>query len=163
MAMAGTTTGRESGAMTGDEKMVIFASSLGTVFEWYDFYLYGWTAAQIGAALATLSGIRGGRPTLLAKVQKGLGLDTLSIGSAQGGAGDAQNSSPTIEAGRYITDRLFVVGKGTKGAFQLDVDVDLTKHLKLETRLGNGTATAQGTTPENDPGSSLGIAYQWEY
>jgi len=50
MAMAGTTTGRKSGAMTGDERMVIFASSLGTVFEWYDFYLYGWTAAQIGAA-----------------------------------------------------------------------------------------------------------------
>ncbi len=27
-------------AFTGDEKRVIFASSLGTVFEWYDFYLY---------------------------------------------------------------------------------------------------------------------------
>jgi len=27
--------------MTRDEKKVIFASSLGTVFEWYDFYLYG--------------------------------------------------------------------------------------------------------------------------
>jgi MFS family permease len=27
--------------MTGEEKKVIFASSLGTVFEWYDFYLYG--------------------------------------------------------------------------------------------------------------------------
>ncbi|MEA2904618.1 MAG: hypothetical protein QOI12_2005 [Alphaproteobacteria bacterium] len=26
--------------MTKDEKFVIFASSLGTVFEWYDFYLY---------------------------------------------------------------------------------------------------------------------------
>src|SRR5579864_8126067 len=36
--------------MTGAEKKVIFASSLGTVFEWYDFYLYGWTAAQIGGA-----------------------------------------------------------------------------------------------------------------
>ncbi|KJC33895.1 major facilitator transporter [Bradyrhizobium sp. LTSP885] len=36
--------------MTGEEKKVIFASSLGTVFEWYDFYLYGWTAAQIGKA-----------------------------------------------------------------------------------------------------------------
>jgi MFS family permease len=39
-----------SGGMTGQEKKVIFASSLGTVFEWYDFYLYGWTAAQIGKA-----------------------------------------------------------------------------------------------------------------
>jgi MFS family permease len=35
--------------MTGDEKKVIFASSLGTVFEWYDFYLYGSLAAIIGA------------------------------------------------------------------------------------------------------------------
>ena len=31
---------RRHGGMTGDEKFVIFASSLGTVFEWYDFYLY---------------------------------------------------------------------------------------------------------------------------
>jgi MFS family permease len=27
--------------MTGGERLVIFASSLGTVFEWYDFYIYG--------------------------------------------------------------------------------------------------------------------------
>lgn len=33
--------------MTGAEKKVIFASSLGTVFEWYDFYLYGSLAAII--------------------------------------------------------------------------------------------------------------------
>jgi MFS family permease len=36
--------------MTGGEKTIIFASSIGTVFEWYDFYLYGWTATQIGKA-----------------------------------------------------------------------------------------------------------------
>ncbi len=46
MTMDRTTTA----PMTAAEKKVIFASSLGTVFEWYDFYLYGWTAAQIGAA-----------------------------------------------------------------------------------------------------------------
>ena len=34
--------------MTSAEKKVIFASSLGTVFEWYDFYLYGTLAAIIG-------------------------------------------------------------------------------------------------------------------
>ena len=33
--------------MTSTEKKVIFASSLGTVFEWYDFYLYGSLAAII--------------------------------------------------------------------------------------------------------------------
>ena len=34
-------------AMTREEKKVIFASSLGTVFEWYDFYLYGSLAGII--------------------------------------------------------------------------------------------------------------------
>ena len=33
--------------MSGEQKKVIFASSLGTVFEWYDFYLYGSLAAII--------------------------------------------------------------------------------------------------------------------
>jgi hypothetical protein len=32
---------RSSGGMTSEERLVIFASSLGTVFEWYDFYIYG--------------------------------------------------------------------------------------------------------------------------
>ena len=31
------------------EKLVILASSLGTVFEWYDFYLYGLLATIITA------------------------------------------------------------------------------------------------------------------
>ncbi|AVR96838.1 MFS transporter [Pseudoduganella armeniaca] len=33
--------------MTKEERKVIFASSLGTVFEWYDFYLYGALASII--------------------------------------------------------------------------------------------------------------------
>jgi MFS family permease len=43
MAMAATAGGDEirSGGMTAEERKVIFASSLGTVFEWYDFYIYG--------------------------------------------------------------------------------------------------------------------------
>jgi MFS family permease len=47
-ASSGGDVGNRS--MTAGERKVIFASSLGTVFEWYDFYLYGWTAAQIGKA-----------------------------------------------------------------------------------------------------------------
>ena len=35
--------------MTREEKRVILASSAGTIFEWYDFYLYGSLAAIIGA------------------------------------------------------------------------------------------------------------------
>ena len=37
----------EARPMSAEEKKVIFASSLGTVFEWYDFYLYGSLAAII--------------------------------------------------------------------------------------------------------------------
>jgi MFS family permease len=40
--------GVRSGGMTREERKVIFASSLGTVFEWYDFYLFGVMAAIIG-------------------------------------------------------------------------------------------------------------------
>jgi MFS family permease len=39
--------------MSAEERKVIFASSLGTVFEWYDFYLYGTLAAIIGKQFFT--------------------------------------------------------------------------------------------------------------
>jgi Sugar (and other) transporter len=40
--MTTITINRErTGGMTSEERLVIFASSLGTVFEWYDFYIYG--------------------------------------------------------------------------------------------------------------------------
>jgi MFS family permease len=39
--------------MTREEKKVIMASSAGTIFEWYDFYLYGSLAAIIGAQFFT--------------------------------------------------------------------------------------------------------------
>ncbi len=48
--MSTTTAGSvRARGMTKDERFVIMASSLGTVFEWYDFYLYGSLAAIIGA------------------------------------------------------------------------------------------------------------------
>jgi MFS family permease len=46
-AVAGANGTAASTPMTKEEKKVIFASSLGTVFEWYDFYLYGSLAAII--------------------------------------------------------------------------------------------------------------------
>jgi MFS family permease len=48
MAMAATAGDVRTGGMTAEERKVIFASSLGTVFEWYDFYIYG----TLGAFLA---------------------------------------------------------------------------------------------------------------
>jgi MFS family permease len=48
MTMALTAGAVRTGGMTAEERKVIFASSLGTVFEWYDFYIYG----TLGAFLA---------------------------------------------------------------------------------------------------------------
>ncbi|WP_421693243.1 MFS transporter [Aestuariivirga sp.] len=45
--MANTTAGHVKGDLDQGKTMVVFASSLGTVFEWYDFYLYGSLAAII--------------------------------------------------------------------------------------------------------------------
>jgi MFS family permease len=39
--------------MTAEERKVIMASSAGTIFEWYDFYLYGSLASIIGAQFFT--------------------------------------------------------------------------------------------------------------
>lgn len=140
--------------------------------------LFGESAAQlsaiqvveIGAALSTLTGGGGSSLNPLAKLQKTLGLDRLTVGSNSSNAttqsAAQQNQGYSVEAGRYVSSRVFVaVKQTTTGNSQLQVDVDLTKHLKLQTRLGDGSgsATTQGTTPENDPGSSIGIAYQFEY
>jgi translocation and assembly module TamB len=95
-----------------------------------------------------------------------LGLDRLTVGSntTTSATGAPESSGAAVAAGRYVTKRVYVEGKQTTaGTSQVQVAVDLTKHLKLQTRLGNGTATVQGTTPENDPGSSVGISYQFEY
>ena len=123
---------------------------------------------QIGAALATLTGGGGGGLNPLGKLQKTLGLDRLTVGSnstpGTTAGNQQQNAGYNVEAGRYVSSRVFVaVKESTTGLSQLLVDVDLTKHLKLQTRVGNGSATTQGTTPENDPGSSVGLAYQFEY
>jgi translocation and assembly module TamB len=122
--------------------------------------------AQIGVALASLTGVGGdGGLNPLVKLQKSLGLDRLTVGSPTGTSSNGTASSgASIEAGRYISRRVYIQARqNTTGGSQLETDVDLTKHLKLQTRLGNGVASAQGTTPENDPGSSVGLSYQFEY
>jgi translocation and assembly module TamB len=132
--------------------------------------------AETGAALASLSGIGSGggggggsKWNPLTWIKKAFGLNTLSVGSASppGGAaagGGSQTSGASITAGKYVSKRVYLAAtQTTNGTSQVEVDVDLSQYLKLQTRLGNGTATAQGTTPENDPGSSIGIAWQMPY
>ncbi len=113
---------------------------------------------QIASAVRTLSGSGGGGPNPLAKVQKSLGLDRLSVSGGDG------KSGPSVEAGRYVSQRVYVGARqSTSGATQARVQVDLTRRLKVETTVGSGGGTLQGATPENDPGTRIGLLYQREY
>ncbi|WP_408742339.1 translocation/assembly module TamB domain-containing protein [Acetobacter musti] len=115
--------------------------------------------AEIGAALATLAGGSGFDP--LGTVRKTLGLDRLAIG---GGSG-VNNGGTSIEAGKYVMKGVYVGAKqATSGSgTQAQVQVDLTKHLKLNTTVGTGGNVTGFTTPENDPGSSVGLLWQYRY
>jgi translocation and assembly module TamB len=133
--------------------------------------------AETGAALASLSGIGGGggggsKWNPLTWIKKAFGLNTLSVGGAtpqnQTAANSSSQSSSTsgasLTAGKYVSKRVYVAAtQSTTGYSQVQVSVDLSQYLKLQTRLGNGTATAQGVTPDNDPGSSIGLAWQMPY
>jgi translocation and assembly module TamB len=113
---------------------------------------------SIAQAIASISGV-GGASDPLASVRKGLGLDRLSVGAAAGNTPGA-----TVEAGKYVANGIYVGTKqGTSGGTQAQVQVDLTKHLKAESTLGTGGTPATGVTPDNDPGSSVGLTYQFEY
>jgi len=117
--------------------------------------------AQIAAALASLTGVAPGAADPLGGVRQALGLDRLSVGSGANGA-------PALEAGRYVARGVYVgVKQGVSGAdTQAQVQVDLTRGLKLQGTVGTGHGAAAGSTtvdPNSDSGSSLGLTYQFEY
>jgi len=72
--------------------------------------------AQLGAALASLSGVGGTGPNPLARVQKALGLDVLSV---SGASAAGQDSGTVVEAGRYVSNRVFVAARQSTTGFTL--------------------------------------------
>ncbi|TLU72031.1 translocation/assembly module TamB domain-containing protein [Lichenicoccus roseus] len=115
---------------------------------------------SLTAALAELSGAGGSGGGVLGTVRSTLGLDRLSVGS-----GGANTSGASVEAGKYVARGVYVGAKqSTSGAgTQAQVQIDLTRRLKLETVVGTGGQVTGTTTPENDPGSSVGLKYQFQY
>ncbi len=113
--------------------------------------------AEIAAALASLTGAGGGVGNPLESVRRGLGLDRLSVGGGQSGSSTA-SSAPTVEAGRYVGNGVYVGAKQgtTGGQTGATVQIDISKGLKLETDVGTGTGTGTGT-------NSVGLSYQFEY
>ncbi len=116
--------------------------------------------AEIASALAELSGVTGGGGDPLGAVRKGLGLDRLSVGGGSGAS-----SGATIEAGRYVARGVFIGAKQATsgGGTAAEVQIDITKRLKAKAQLATGGGTVQGATPDNDPGSTIGLSYQFDY
>ncbi len=111
--------------------------------------------AQIAAALAQVSGVGGGGPDPLSRLRNGLGLDRLSLGSsATQNANGTTTNTTSVEAGRYVARGVFVGAKqGVSGSeTQAEVQIDLTKGLKLNTTAGNGPG-----------GNTVGLSYQFQY
>ncbi len=116
--------------------------------------------AEIASALAELSGVTGGGGDPLGAVRKGLGLDRLSVGGASG-----SGTGATVEAGRYVARGVYVGAKQATsgGGTAAEVQIDLTRRLKAKAQLATGGGSVQGATPDNDPGSTVGLSYQFEY
>ena len=108
---------------------------------------------QIGAALASLTGVTAGIGDPLESARKLLGLDRLSAGGV----------NPSLDAGRYIAPGVYLGAKQgiAGGAPQPVIQIDITKHLKLEGGVGSGAAASStaGSTSTN----SVGVIYQIEY
>ena len=116
--------------------------------------------AEIGAAVAELSGVGGGGPGVLGSVRNSLGLDRLNVSGGSGTAG------ASVEAGRYVARGVYVGAKqatGGGGGTLAQVQIDLTKRLKATAQVGTGGGSVQGSTPENDTGSTIGLSYRFEY
>ncbi|WP_232228021.1 translocation/assembly module TamB domain-containing protein [Asaia astilbis] len=115
--------------------------------------------ASLAAAVAQMTGGSSFDP--LNKVRGLLGLDRLAVG---GGSG-VDNGGASLEAGKYVMKGVYVGAKQATGGTgtQAQVQVDLTKRLKLNTTVGTGGQVTGFTTPENDPGSSVGVSYGFDY
>jgi len=104
---------------------------------------------QIGSAVATLSGATSGFGDPLDSVRQTLGLDRLTVGG--------KNTS--VEAGSYVVPGVYLgTRQGLSGGPQATIQIDLTKHIKLEAAVG-----ASSTSNKNANPNSLGVIYQYEY
>lgn len=119
--------------------------------------------AQIAQAIASLGGLGSGFDPLGA-LRRSLRLDRLSVGSTGGGAPGSE-SQTTLEAGKYVSRNVYVGAKQSlSGSTQVQVQVDLTRHLKAQATVSTGTnATATKGNAAQDNGSSAGLSYEFEY
>jgi translocation and assembly module TamB len=116
--------------------------------------------AQIAQALVSLSRTGSGIDPV-GMVRSGLGLDRLSVGSnGQTGVG-----STTVEAGKYVMRNVYIGAKqNLSGGTRAQVQIDLSRHFKLQASTTAGTPATAATGAQNqDNGDTVGFSYQFDY
>ena len=111
-------------------------------------------ALQLAQAVASLAGVDTGTG-ILDRLRQATGLDRLSIDSGDDSSrsGKSNGSGPSLSAGRYVSDGVYVgVKQGAQvGSSVATVQIDITPHVQVETDVGA------------DAGSRAGINLQWDY
>ncbi|WP_247893887.1 translocation/assembly module TamB domain-containing protein [Azospirillum endophyticum] len=103
-------------------------------------------AVQLAQSAAALAGVGGGGGGILDKVRQGLGVDRLDFTQGENGKGGA------VQAGRYVSDRVYVGVEQGIGANQsrAKVEIDITKNLKGTASVGANSETKFGVVYEKD-------------
>jgi len=106
-------------------------------------------AYQLASALAQLSGRD--LPDLMGKARQLLGMDRLSISG--GNNDDDSDSGPSVEAGKYVSDNVYVgVEQDLTDAKQdVVVEVDITPNFAVKSKTGTKS------------GAGLGFSWKYDY
>lgn len=109
-------------------------------------------AVQLAEAVAGISTGNSGSAGVLDLARQTLGLDVLRVES-----GDGENAGPSVSAGRYVADGVFVgVRQGVRqdarpGTGSLGVEVELTPNISVTSDVGQSGE------------SDLGVQFRWDY
>jgi translocation and assembly module TamB len=102
--------------------------------------------AQLAQAAGELTGVASGSGAV-DWLRNTLGLDRLGLTSNPSGSG------PAVSAGRYVAPGVYLgVRQGTQGQTGVEVQVDITRGLRL-----------QGQTATGPAGDRIGLSYEFEY
>lgn len=108
-------------------------------------------AVQLAQALQTLSG-GGGGLDIMAKLRGALGVDVLRVDSGTS-SGTGSKTGPSLEAGKYITDKVYVGVKqgASQGTSAVTIDVDVLQNMSV------------GSEVRQDGSNRVGVKYKWDY
>lgn len=105
-------------------------------------------AVQVARTLARLSGQGGSGFDPVGMMRKALNVDTLGVSM-----GDDSGAGPTLSAGKYVTDGVYVsVQQGTTpNSSSVKSEIELTPNIRLETEISNAGD------------SKAGVQWVWDY